>query len=126
MYELKNYSELPSIQGIYFITNAINQKYYLGRAVNIKERYSWNDIEYSHHNYHLRNSIIKYGRENFTISVIEYSNITLEELIKIEQKLLDKHYGNGLCINLSKSASNYSALGENHPNYGKKIYNNGR
>jgi group I intron endonuclease len=125
MYKLENYSKLPSIQGIYFITNIVNQKYYLGRAVNIKGRYTWGNLEYSHHNYILRNSIKKYGRENFIIKVKEYPNITIEELINIEQGLLDKHYGNGLCINLSPSATNYSALGENHPCYGKNIYNNG-
>ena len=126
MYKLENYSELPSIQGIYFITNIINQKYYLGRAVNIKGRYSWKDIEYSHHNPILKNSIIKYGRENFIVSVVEYPNVSLEELINIEQGLLDIHYGNGLCINLSPFANGGCGLsGENHPNYGKIKINNG-
>ena len=125
VYKLESYSELPSVQGIYFITNIINNKYYLGRAVNIKWRYSWKDIEYSHHNYLLRNSILKYGRENFKISIVEYPNVSLEELINIEQGLLDIHYGNGLCINLSPFATNYSASGENHPNFGKTMYNNG-
>ena len=125
MYKLDNYSELPSTQGIYFITNIINQKYYLGRAVNIKGRYSWGDIEYSHHNYLLKDSILKYGRENFIVSITEYPNISLEELINIEQGLLNIHYGNGLCINLSPFASGGSEAGENHPNYGKMWYNNG-
>jgi hypothetical protein len=82
-------------------------------------------LEYSHHNYHLRNSIIKYGRENFIIKVEEYPNITLEELIEIEQGLLDTHYGNGLCYNLSKFATGGCLPGENSPCYGKKCYNNG-
>ena len=125
MYKLENYSELSSTQGIYFITNIINNKYYLGRAVNIKDRYSWKDIEYSHHNYLLRNSILKYGRENFIVSVVEYPNITLEELINIEQGLLDIHYGNGLCVNLSPFANGGTEAGENHPTHGKKWYNNG-
>ena len=124
MYKLNNYSELPSTQGIYFITNIINQKYYLGRAVNIKERYSWEDIEYSHHNPILKNSIIKYGRENFIVSVVEYPNISLEELINIEQGLLDIHYGLPLCYNKSKSASGGKVC-EINPNYGKNWYNNG-
>jgi group I intron endonuclease len=124
MYKLKNYSELPSIQGIYFITNIVNQKYYLGRAVNIKERYTWGNLEYSHHNEHLRNSIKKHSRENFIIRVEEYPNISLEELINIEQELLDKHCGNGLCYNKSKSASGGKVC-EINPGYGKKWYNDG-
>ena len=132
-FKLENYSELPSIKGIYFITNTINQKYYLGRAVNIKDRYSWKDIEYSHHNPILKNSIIKYGRENFIVSITEYLNITLEELEEIEQGLLDTHYGNGLCVNLSPFASGGSGprteetkqklseanKGENNPMFGQ-------
>jgi group I intron endonuclease len=124
MYKLDNYSELPPIQGIYFIINTINQKYYLGRAVNINDRYSWKDLEYSHHNNHLKNSIIKYGRENFIISVVEYPNITLQELINIEQELLDIHFGLPLCYNKSKSASGGKVC-EINPNFGKKCYNDG-
>jgi group I intron endonuclease len=124
MYKLESYSELPSIQGIYFITNIINQKYYLGRAVNIKERYSWGNLENSHHNNHLRNSIIKYGRENFIIKVVEYLDISLQELINIEQGLLDIHVGLPLCYNKSKSASGGKVC-EINPNYGRIVINNG-
>lgn len=123
--KLENYSDLPSIQCIYFIINTINQKYYLGRAVNIKERYYWKGLEYSHHNKHLRSAIIKYGRESFIIEVIEYPNITEAELIEIEQGLLDIHYGLPLCYNLSKFAFGGNEAGKNHPNYGKSWYNNG-
>lgn len=124
-YKLENYSDLPSSQCIYFITNIINHKYYLGRAVNLKGRYSWRNIEYSHHNCHLRNSILKYGRENFLISITEYPNISLEELKEIEQKLLDTHFGLQLCLNKSPFASGYNVAGENHHHHGKMYYTNG-
>lgn len=123
--KLENYLELPSIQGIYFIINTINQKYYLGRAVNIRERYRYSSLEYSHHNEHLKRSILKYGRENFIIEVTEYPNITEAELIEIEQGLLDIHVGLPLCYNMSKFATGGNEAGENHPNYGKRRYNNG-
>lgn len=128
MYKLGNYSELPVTSGIYLITNIINQKYYLGRALNFKERlyiHLYNLSSKSHHNIHLQRAFKKYGIEYFEIKIIEYPNISLEELIEIEQRLLDIHVGLPLCYNISKFATGGSESGENHPNYGKIRINNG-
>lgn len=55
---------------IYKIINNINNKIYIGKTSNIKRRLS----QYSYmlrfnllHNSHLQSSILKYGRENFTL-----------------------------------------------------------
>ena len=124
MYYLNNYSELPYTSGIYFITNIINQKYYFGRAKNLKERLSAH-YKGKDSNNHLQNAILKYGKENFEIRIIEYPSISLKELINIEQGLLDIHYGLPLCYNLSPFANGGNEAGGNSPCYGRKWYNNG-
>lgn len=71
-------SEQLNLQSvIYKITNSINNKIYIGKSSNIKKRLS----QYSYmlkfnllHNSHLQSSIIKYGRENFTFEILEFSN----------------------------------------------------
>ena len=62
---------------IYKIVNNINNKIYIGKSSNIKRRLS----QYSYmlkfnllHNSHLQSSILKYGRENFTFEILEFSN----------------------------------------------------
>ena len=62
---------------IYKIINNINNKIYIGKTSNIKRRLS----QYNYmlrfnllHNSHLQSSILKYGRENFTFEILEFSN----------------------------------------------------
>lgn len=70
---------------IYKITNNINNKVYIGQTVKTFEMRYANDIAKWTHNRHLKNSINKYGIENFKIEKefdIAYSK---EELEKKEQ-----------------------------------------
>lgn len=59
--------------GIYKITNKINNKCYIGKAINIKRR--WIEHRYmaqnSDCNYALYRAIRKYGLENFSFEIIE-------------------------------------------------------
>ena len=66
---------MESQSGIYKITNLINNKMYVGSAVNLKKRKSehFHTLRNgSHHNYHLQRSFNKYGEENFEFSILEY------------------------------------------------------
>lgn len=59
---------------IYKIENKINNKVYIGQTILddvFKERYGYN-VEKNTHNLHLKNSIKKYGWDNFQISILEY------------------------------------------------------
>lgn len=75
--------------GIYCIVNLINNKRYIGQAVDLKRR------EYEHFfakkrtNPLLRNSIKKYGVQNFIFIVLEYLPANKEILTSAEQKWLD-------------------------------------
>ena len=55
--------------GIYKITNLINNKVYIGQSIRLEQRLQ--EHKYSSHNDHLKNSIAKYGVENFKFDIIE-------------------------------------------------------
>jgi group I intron endonuclease len=74
--------------GVYKITNLINNKIYVGSAVNLSNRKSKhfsNLSKNNHHNDHLQNAYNKYGSANFKFSVIMYVSNIKNSLIETEQ-----------------------------------------
>lgn len=68
----KNYE---GVTGIYSIRNKINNKIYIGSAVNLYKRLSLHYYElkkYTHCNRHLQRAWNKYGEENFECIILEY------------------------------------------------------
>jgi len=62
------------MQGIYKITNNINNKVYIGESLNIERRWQEhkNDLNSSnHHSYKLQDDWNEYGEENFDFEIIE-------------------------------------------------------
>lgn len=58
--------------GIYIIKNKINQKIYIGQSVDIEERWVKHCAGYGiAHNSAIDMAIQKYGKENFTLEIIE-------------------------------------------------------
>lgn len=60
--------------GIYTITNKVNKKIYVGKAVNLQERINVHKSELrqnKHQNSHLQNSYNKYGYLNFEFEILE-------------------------------------------------------
>ena len=78
-------------QGIYKITNLINDKFYIGSAINFTNRWNahvWHLRNNKHINKHLQSSWNKYGENNFkfeVIDIIENSNL----LIRKEQAYMN-------------------------------------
>ena len=75
--------------GIYIITNKINNKKYIGQALNIESR--WNQHKRNFNNPHcfktspkLYGAFIKYGIENFIFSVLE-PNVQIDKLTEREE-----------------------------------------
>ena len=77
-----------NVCGIYCIRNIINQKVYIGKSVNIRQRI-WNHIsnlnskQIKSENQHFINAWWKYGRENFEYFVLEIIDINQENIENI-------------------------------------------
>jgi group I intron endonuclease len=77
--------------GIYLIKNTVNNKVYVGSAINISNRWSRHkhDLkEGKHHSEHLQKSWDKYGEQSFTFEILEEVT-NPEHLLAYEQVYLD-------------------------------------
>jgi group I intron endonuclease len=90
--------------GIYIIKNVINNKVYIGSAINISKRFSVHKSRLNrndHHSKHLQNAWNKYGSENFTFDILEI--IEENRLIEMEQIWMnffvsyDDEFGYNIC-----------------------------
>ena len=102
--------------GIYLIKNIVNNKVYVGSAVNIDKR--WKEHKYSlnkgkHHSCHFQSAWYKYGEQNFTFDIIEEVS-NPEHLLAYEQVYLDyyKSYEKDRGYNICKVAGSF--LGMKH------------
>jgi group I intron endonuclease len=78
-------------QGIYFISNNVNGKKYIGSSINLKqrERDHWRYLRAGRHkNKHLQYAWNKYGEDVFSFSVLEIVK-NKKKLIPTEQRYLD-------------------------------------
>jgi len=78
--------EITLNSGIYQITNTINNKIYVGSAINFinRERIHFSKLKHNkHENQHLQHSYNKYGKDNFEFT--ELINYSIDELIMAEQ-----------------------------------------
>ncbi len=66
---------MDKICGIYMIKNSINNKMYIGQAVNIYKRWEYGHAsclnKNNHKNKHLQNAWNKYGKDNFEFKILE-------------------------------------------------------
>lgn len=88
------YKNLKKEAGIYYFKNKINNKYYIGQAINLKKRlrHHFSNIKSNKYsNIALYKAINKYGIENFELDIIEYVNPSLENLKEILDSL-EKDY----------------------------------
>jgi hypothetical protein len=63
--------------GVYRIKNLVNDKIYVGSAINLAQRKSqhFHNLQNGKsHNSHLQNSYDLYGKDNFIFEIIEYTN----------------------------------------------------
>jgi group I intron endonuclease len=91
---------IPSTPGVYCLWNKISNKVYVGSAKNLNARI--NRHFYSHcQNPHLKRSIKKHGKENFSVTWYE-----TEDLFQEEQRLLDYVFtlGPGATFNVAVKA----------------------
>ena len=101
--------------GIYIITNNINKKKYVGQSIDINRRLK-NHFSSSNKTL-LGHSIVKYGKNNFSIEIIETEKHLLDEVEKQKINELDCIHPNG--YNMLPGGKPYETLGT-HLNKGRK------
>jgi len=101
--------------GIYFITNVLNNKTYVGSSVNIDKRWKEHKGQLKkqkHKNLHLQSSWTKYGEENFEFKIAE--EVPKEQLLTVEQQYLD-------VVKLMPSCYYNVAYSSTAPTLGRKL-----
>lgn len=94
-------------QGIYKIINVVNNKFYVGSAVNLRKRKSRHFSELrtgKHKNRHLLAAWNKYGEQAFVFAVVE----EVEDralLLEAENRWLKEHVGKDYCYNIGTDAT---------------------
>lgn len=77
---------------IYRIYNKKNGKSYIGQSINsFNKRYKGGDWSKYTHNVILKNSILKYGVDNFDLEILEENIISIDKLNELEIKYADKY-----------------------------------
>lgn len=111
-------------RGIYKIINVINNKFYVGSAVDLKRRKTRHFSELrnnKHPNGHLQNAWIKYGEQAFVFVVVEELPEDAD-LLAAENVWLKEHVGKDYCYNLGVDATapTLGMSGELSPTWGYK------
>lgn len=103
--------------GIYYITNTINNKIYIGSSNNIEKRHRthFSNLRYGKHpNRYLQSAVTKYGIDSFTFKAIEICE--QHELLSIEQEHID-NYDKDMLYNLTFITSGGGADTQRFPTY---------
>lgn len=82
---------IPPAHGIYVIRNLVNNKFYVGSTVNLRQRFHQHFGSLSngyHHNPHLQSAWNKYGESFFEFAVIEVVE-SKEQILVREQEWID-------------------------------------
>lgn len=111
-------------RGIYKIINVINNKFYVGSAVDLKRRKTRHFSELrtgKHNNRHLQAAWVKYGEQAFVFVVVEEFPDDVD-LLAAENVWLKEHVGKDYCYNLGVDATapTLGMSGELSPTWGRK------
>jgi group I intron endonuclease len=94
-------------RGIYKIINVVNNKFYVGSAVDLKRRKTRHFSELrtgKHNNSKLQNAWNKYGEQAFVFVVVEELNLEADLLVA-ENVWLKEHVGKEYCYNIGVDAT---------------------
>lgn len=110
---------------IYRIRNLVNQKFYVGSTINMKERSRTHRNKLrtgKHHTPHLQAAWNKYGEECFVFEIIE-EIASVAELQAAEDVWLAEHVGKAHCYNVGlRSGAPWRGVPkERHPSFGSVV-----
>jgi group I intron endonuclease len=111
-------------RGIYKIINIVNNKFYVGSAVDLKRRKARHFSELRnnrHNNGKLQNAWLKYGEQAFIFVVVEELPADAD-LLAAENVWLKEHVGKDYCYNIGMDATApmLGIGGEQSPTWGRK------
>lgn len=111
-------------RGIYKIINVVNNKFYVGSAVNLSRRRARHFSELRsgrHSNGRLQNSWNKYGEQAFVFVVVE-ELLPDADVLAAENVWLKEHVGKEYCYNIGVDATapHLGMSGELSPTWGRK------
>ena len=111
-------------RGVYKIINVVNNKFYVGSAVDLKRRKTRHFSELrtgKHNNRYLQAAWVKYGEQAFVFVVIEEVP-EAADLLAAENVWLKEHVGKDYCYNLGVDATAPMTGfgGELSPTWGRK------
>lgn len=111
-------------RGIYKIINVVNNKFYVGSAVDLKRRKTRHFSELrtgKHNNRYLQSSWDKYGEQAFVFVVVEPLT-EQDDLLAAENVWLALHVGKEYCYNLGVNATApmLGIVGELSPTWGRR------
>jgi group I intron endonuclease len=111
-------------RGIYKIINVINNKFYVGSAVDLKRRKTRHFSELrngKHNNKHLQAAWVKYGEQAFVFVVVEEMPEDAD-LLAAENVWLKEHVGQDYCYNIGVDAvaPTLGWSGKKSPTWGRK------
>jgi group I intron endonuclease len=110
-------------RGIYKIINVVNNKFYVGSAVDFavrKRKHWWMLRRGTHGNKHLQAAWLKYGEASFTFVIVE--ELPPEaDVLAAENVWLKEHVGKEYCYNLATDATapQLGMSGEKNAMWGK-------
>ena len=96
------------------IKNIITKKVYIGSAIDFERRFYLHRLNLNknkHHSRHLQSAWIKYGPSNFEFIILEETSNKKEELLKIEQKYIDKYQSANTNFGYNVNPKSNSSLG---------------
>jgi len=108
---------------IYKIINAVNNKFYVGSAVNYekrKARHLWRLRRGDHANKHLQSAWNLYGEAAFVFAVVQVVSES-DDLLVAENVWLHEHVGRDYCYNIATDATapQLGMFGEKNAMWGK-------
>lgn len=108
---------------IYKIINVVNNKFYVGSAVDFakrKRRHVWRLRRGDHANKHLQAAWNKYGEAAFVFVVVQ-PVAEMANLLEEENWWLQQHVGKEYCYNVAESATAFGLgkVGDKNPMWGR-------
>lgn len=87
---IKEYRKIPKVSGLYQIINLVNNKMYIGSAVNLRRRVHKHYYELTkgvHNNEHLLRAFNKYGESKFKVNIF-IMNVSHDVLLSKEKQFI--------------------------------------